>query len=46
MKLFCWIIGESSSPFAVNLKNDDTVYDLKKEIIKEKPHALDGIDAD
>jgi len=45
MKLFCWIIDKSSSPFSVDVQNDDTVYDLKKAVMRENPHALAGLDA-
>ena len=46
MKLFCWIIDKSKEPFPVNVENDDTVDDLKEVIMKKKPHALAGLDAD
>jgi hypothetical protein len=46
MKLFCWIIGKSSSPFAVDLGNDDTVYDLKEAVMMKKPITLAGLEAD
>jgi hypothetical protein len=46
MKLFCWIIGKSSSPFTVDLGKDDTVYDLKEAVMMKKPITLAGLEAD
>ena len=45
IKLFCWIFGDPK-PFSVKISPDDTVYDLKKAIVTEKPNRLQGIDAD
>ena len=46
MKLFCWILDRSIEPFSVEVKNDDTVDDLKKAVVTNKPMALGGLDAD
>lgn len=46
MKLFCWILDKSESPFSVDVAHDVTVDDLKKAIMNEKTHALAGLDAD
>ena len=46
MKLFCWILDKSESSFPVDVAHDDTVGDLKKEIMNNKSHALAGLDAD
>ena len=46
MKLFCWILDKSESPFPVDVAHDDTVGDLKKKIMNENSDALAGLDAD
>ena len=46
MKLFCWLIDKSMEPFSVDVANGDTVDDLKKAVMKKKPNALAGLDAD
>jgi hypothetical protein len=46
MKLFCWIIDKSESSFSVDVANGGTVDDLKDAIVKKKPFALNGLDAD
>lgn len=45
MKLFCWILDKSESSFPVDVAHDDTVDDLKKEVMKTNSHALAGLDA-
>jgi Crinkler effector protein N-terminal domain len=45
IKLFCWIFGDREL-FAVKISPDETVFDLKKAIVAEKPNRLQGIDAD
>ena len=45
IKLFCWIFGDRQL-FAVKISPDETVFDLKKAIVNEKPNRLQGIDAD
>jgi hypothetical protein len=42
LKLFCWVLDKSNSPFSV-VRHDMTVDDLKKEIKKEMEPALDDI---
>lgn len=45
MKLFCWILGKSERPFSVDVAHEDTVDDLKEEVMKKNSHALAGLDA-
>jgi hypothetical protein len=40
------VIGLGSSSFSVRIQSSETVYDLKKTIVKEKSHDLASIDAD
>ena len=46
MKLFCWVLDKNESSFPVNVAHDDTVGDLKKEIMNQNSNALAGLDAD
>ena len=46
MKLFCWIFDKSEAPFPVDVANGDTVGDLKKAVMNEKPFTLSGLEAD
>jgi len=39
------VLLDYSSPFSVDVQNDDTVYDLKKAVMRENSHALAGLDA-
>ena len=45
IKLFCWIFGDPKT-FPVKISPDETVGDLKKAIVTQKPNRLQGIDAD
>src|SRR5262245_4968350 len=45
MKLFCWILHNSASPFAVDIEESESVGDLKKAMIKENPHMFSNVDA-
>ena len=45
IKLFCWIFGDRE-PFSVKISPDETVDELKKAIVANKPNRLQGIDAD
>ncbi|KAF8331793.1 hypothetical protein F5887DRAFT_55172 [Amanita rubescens] len=46
LTLFCWILNESNSPFAIDIGQSMTVYHLKKAIKKKKERTFDGIDSD
>ena len=46
MKLFCWIIDKSESPFSVDVANDDTVGDLKNAVMKKKYLTLAALESD
>jgi len=48
IKLFCWIVDQSSSPFSVDFENDDTVtvHDLKEAVMTKKHITLAGLEAD
>ena len=37
MKLFCWVIDKSESPFSVNVANDDTVGDGNVQVVVQTP---------
>jgi Crinkler effector protein N-terminal domain len=45
IKLFCWILGVSNAAFSVKIKDNETVDDLKKAIVKENPVTFAAIDA-
>jgi hypothetical protein len=45
LKLFCWILGDSDSPFPVEIEDGGSVGDLKKAIVKENPHMFASVDA-
>jgi hypothetical protein len=40
------MIDDSDSPFPVEIAKGETVADLKKGVLKEKPHTLAGVEAD
>jgi Crinkler effector protein N-terminal domain len=46
IKLFCWILGVSNNAFSVKIEDNETVSDLKKAIVTEKPVTFADIDAD
>ena len=45
IKLFCWILDKTESPFSVNIANNDTIDDLKDAIFKKNPITLASVDA-
>ena len=45
LKLFVYILGAHST-FPVDIQSAETVGDLKKSILKEKPNKLKDVDAD
>ena len=44
LTIFCWILGADSAS-SVNVRRDQSVYDLKKTIILENTHTFKEIDA-
>jgi hypothetical protein len=45
MKLFCWILDKSASPFPVDIEESGSVGDLKKAMVKENPNMFGNVDA-
>jgi len=45
-KLFCWVLGQSDTPFSVKIGKGETVHDLKKMLKKEKEQAFADIGFD
>jgi hypothetical protein len=45
MKLFCWILDKSGSPFPVDIEESGSVGDLKKAMVKENPQMFGNVDA-
>ena len=45
LTIFCWILGANSA-FSVNVRRDQSVYDLKETIMSKKRNAFKEIDAD
>ena len=43
LKLFCWVLTKSTSPFPVDIGKEMTVGDLKDEIKEKMRPALDDI---
>ena len=46
IKLFCWILDKSTHSFSISIDDSQTVDDLKKVIVKEKPTTFANIEAD
>src|SRR5262245_58984792 len=45
-RLFCWILHVSERSFSITIDDSQTVDDLKKAILKEKPKAFANVDPD
>jgi hypothetical protein len=45
LEVFCWILDESRSPLSVDINDNQTVYHLKKAIVKESPVTFASVDA-
>jgi hypothetical protein len=46
IKIFCWILDECDRSFSISIDDDQTVDDLKREIVKERPTTLGIIGLD